>query len=171
MAIDGWTGANGPALVSTGTGSAGALEVLGYTQDGVDIRHVKQWEPIFTDVFGPRVEHDRQDFGEVAIITCPFVAIDRTVWEKVISRGDRGALGQFNTPGRLASNDAFRLVVAAPQDAFFVRSYTKAHIDPDARWRNATKANPLTITFYAGVFASYTVTAGLNTVLYTKTAS
>src|SRR5690348_5025129 len=98
MAVDGYC-VNGPALVYTGTGSAGALELLGYTVDGVDIDIVENTSPIMTDLFGPETPQDFQAMGMVARIVCSLIAIDRTVFNKVTGKGDRTAVGEINTPG------------------------------------------------------------------------
>lgn len=168
MAIDGFT-VNGPALVSTGTGSVGALETLGYTEGGVDVEITEHTDPVMTDIFGTQIPHDFQDMGMSARITVPLIAIDRTVFLKVIGKGDRTTVGLLNTPGLLKGQGghAFRLGIAAPADSPW--SFTKVIVQPGTRLRLATKAYPITMTFFAIPFSAYTVTAGKDTSLWTRT--
>lgn len=169
MAIDNWR-VGGPALISVGTGSGGALEVLGYTDGGVDWGLAKHLEPIISDVFGPRTPHTMQDLGEVGRLTLPLIACDAAVLAKMESRGDRTALGQLNTPGLVLTSYAFRVVVAAPLNADMVRSFNLCLVE-DVKGKNATKANPLVLSLVSGPFAAYTVTSGKDTQIWTKAAT
>jgi len=168
MAIDGYW-VTGPSLVYVGTGSAGALELLGFTENGADIEVTKHYADVLTDIFGPLTPQDIQDFGEVAQVTAPLIAVDRTVLNKAMNRGDRAANGQLNTPGRMvgANAQSMRLGIAAAADTPW--SFSNAIVRPSARFRMATKANPFTITFFAWPYAAYTVTTGKDAVLYTRT--
>ena len=168
MAIDGFT-VNGPALFYTGTGAVGALELLGYTENGVDVRITEHSEPVMTDIFGTQIPHDFQDMGMSAEVRVPLIAMDRTVFLKVIGKGDRTTVGLLNTPGMLKGQGghAFRIGIAAPADSPW--SFTKAILRPDTQLRLATKAHPLVLTFFAIPFSAYTVTAGKDTSLWTRT--
>ena len=169
MAIDGYW-ATGPALVYSGTGSVGALELLGFAQNGCEVEITKNYEQIMTDIFGPMTPQELQDFGEVAIITCPLIAVDRTVLAKVMGRGNRSSVGQMNTPGRLvgASGDAFRVGIAAAADTPY--SFNTCVVRP-ARFPMSVAAKPYTLTFFAWPYAAFTVTTGLNAPLYTRSLS
>lgn len=169
MAIDGYW-ATGPALVYSGTGSANALELLGFAESGVEVEITKNYEQIMTDIFGPMTPQELQDFGEVATITCPLIGLDRTVLAKVMGRGNRSAVGQINTPGRLvgANGDSFRVGIAAAADTPF--SFNNCVVRP-ARFPMSVKAKPYTLTFFAWPYAAYTVTSGYNATLYTRSLS
>lgn len=169
MAIDGFR-ISGPCLVSVGTGANAALETLGYSDGGVDFEHVKHLEPVITDIFGPRTFHTMQDMGEIGRITIPLIAVDSAVIAKIESKGDRTTLGQLNTPGSLLTAHAFRVVLAAPQNADMVRSFTLALVE-HVRGKNATKAHPTVLTLIAGPFQTYTVTSGKDVPIWTKSAS
>jgi hypothetical protein len=54
---------------------------------------------VFADVFGDKVAQDVQDMGMSAKITIPLIAYDSSILQSIMNRGDRGAFGQFNTPG------------------------------------------------------------------------
>jgi len=170
MAIDGYT-INGPALVYTGTGNAGALELLGYTTDGVDVRITENVEPIMTDLLGTQTPQDFQDMGMVAEITAPLIAIDRAVLAKVMGRGNRAAAGLLSTPGNVkgAGGWAFRLGISSSADSPW--SFAAAILRPTAQFRLSTKAQPLTLQFFAWPYVSYTATTALNAVLWTRSLS
>lgn len=170
MAIDGWT-INGPAVVSVGTGSLGALETLGYTDGGVDVSVDELTADIISDVFGPLLAHDVQQFGMTAQITVPLVAMDRTVLGKVIGRGDRTTVGLLSTPGLTMgqSGYAFRVGIASTVDSPW--SFSKCILKPGSRFKLATKVQPFTLTFFAGPFATYTVVSGKDTPIFTRSLS
>lgn len=167
MAVDGYW-APGAALIYTGTGGGGALELLGFTENGADVEITKHYADILTDIFGPLTPQEIQDFGEVAQVTVPLIAVDRTVLNKAMNRGDRTLNGMLNTPGRLigAQGQSMRLGIAAPVDVPY--SFNNAIVRPSARFRMATRANPFTISFFCWPYAAYTVTTGKDAVLYTR---
>jgi hypothetical protein len=158
---------NGPALVYTGTGSAGALELLGYTVDGVDISISKNVAEIITDLFGPMTPQDFQDMGEVASITCPLIVSYREVLSRVANRGDRGAVGQMNTPGLVLGQTgaAFSVGITSTDSPWL---FAKAVVRPDMRAKLATKAHPFVLQLFAWPYAAYTALTGQNVPLYTR---
>lgn len=89
---------DGPALVRVDTGDLNALEDLGYTRDGAEIR----FEAYFLDVAGdenggesgPPI--DVQYMGERAVIRLELTKFDGTVADKVTPRLYGGTAG---TPG------------------------------------------------------------------------
>lgn len=168
MAVDGYS-ITGVALCYTGTGGAGALELLGYTEDGVDIDVTENVSPIMTDLFGPETPQDFQSMGMVARITMPLIAFDRTVLNKVTGKGDRTTVGLTNTPGLVmgVAGHAFRLGIACPADTPW--SFTKAIVRPGFRTRLGTKARPFVMEFFAWPFVTYTATTGKDQSLWTRT--
>jgi len=170
VAIDSFT-VNGSALVYVGTGSAGALELLGYTQDGVDTDIQEKKGEIFTDIFGPMVPHDFQDFGMDANIRAPMIAMDSAIFAKVINRGDRTTLGGINTPGLVFGNGGYliRVAIAAPLNTPW--SFSKCLLRPGHGTKLATKANPYMLSWYAFPWAAVSTTSGKDTPLFTRTLS
>jgi hypothetical protein len=166
MAIDGFC-VNGTALVSVGTGSAGALETLGYTDQGVDIEIEELTNDIITDVMG-MAPQEVQSMGMIARITVPLIAVDRTVLAKITGRGDRTTVGLVNTPGLLLGTNShlFRVGIAAPLDTPW--SFSKCFMRPGFGAKLATKANPFRVQFTAIPYAAYTVTSGKDTPLWTR---
>jgi hypothetical protein len=168
VAIQGYC-VNGPAIVSVKISSA--YVTLGYTQDGVDLRLMQHLEEIITDVFGPRVPQDLQDMMMDAHIGIPFIAIDRTDLITVLNVGDKTTNidGTSNSPGLVLGAGGYGQVlgIASQFDSpwFFYQTFVR-----DDKWRTklATKANPVNINFYAMPKASYTVTAGMGTQLYSR---
>ena len=166
MAVDGYW-CTGPALVYTYTGVAAAQELLGYTERGADVDITKHYGEIMTDILGPMTPQELQDFGEVATITAPLIAVDHAVLTRVLGRGDRATQGQLNTPGRLVGSqgDSFRVGIAASLDLPW--SFANCVVRP-ARFPMSVQAKPFTITFYAFPYIPYTATSGLNAPLYTR---
>lgn len=169
MAVDGYM-VNGTAFVYTGTGGAGALELLGYTEQGVDKDINENKGEIITDLFGPMTPQDFQDFGMVARIVCPFIALDRSVLGRVMNRGDRTTLGTLNTPGLVlgVAGYAFRVAIASTFDSPW--SFYKCILRTEST-RLATKANPLRLEFFAWPWVSYTATTGKDTPLWSRSLS
>lgn len=164
--IDGYL-VNGTSFVYVGTGGAGALELLGYTENGVDQDITENKSEIITDLFGPMTPQDFQDMGMIARIICPFIAIDRSVLAKVMNRGDRTTLGSLNTPGLVlgVAGYGFRVAIASTFDSPW--SFTKC-ILRNTGVRLATKANPMRLEFLAWPYASYLATTGKDTPLWTR---
>ena len=167
MAIDGYT-INGAALVYTGTGASNALELLGFTEDGVDIEIIENVTPIMTDLFGPETPQDFQKMGMVARITAPLIAVDRTVLSKIEGKGDRTAVGEISTPGIVAGvgSYAFKVGIAAPADTPW--TFASCIVRPGFRTKLGTRARPFVAEFFAWPFATYTVTTGKDAVLWTR---
>lgn len=166
MAIDGYS-LNGTALVYVGTGSAGALELLGYTEQGVDMDITENKAEIMTDLYGNMTPQDFQDMGMMARVVCPLIAYDRTIMAKVINKGDRTTYGSLNTPGIpvAQSGYAFSVGIAAPLDVpwYFFTCTTRAD-----GMRLATKANPFRMEFVAWPWVSYVSTSAKNAPLFRR---
>lgn len=166
MAVDGYM-VNGAALVYTGTGSSSALELLGYTEAGVDQDIFENKSEIMTDLFGPMTPQDFQDMGMMARIVVPLIACDRTVLAKIMGKSDRTAIGQIGTPGLVlgVGGYAFRVAIAAPADSPW--SFSKCIVRAEGT-RLATKANVFRVEFLAWPYASYTATTGKDAPLWTR---
>lgn len=180
MALDGYT-VNGSALVYVGTGSLFALELLGYTDNGVDIQVNYNRSEIFTDIYGPMTPHDLQDMGMTARIVAPFIVIDRTIMSKLLTLGDNGgsggaAQGQLNTAGLPlgagfpngvgGSGYLVPVVIASPADVNWKFWYCA--VRPTLGTRLATKANPLRVEFLALPWQSFTSTTAKNAKLWSR---
>lgn len=167
MAVDGYM-VNGTSFIYVGTGTAGALELLGYTDAGTDMTVNENKGEIFTDLFGPMTPQDFQDFGMTARIIAPLIACDRTVLAKITGKGDRTTVGQINTPGLVLgiAGYAFRVAIASPADSPW--SFSKCVLRPTFGSKLATKANPFRVEFFAWPYASYTATTGKDTPLWTR---
>ena len=167
MAVDGYA-VNGAALVYVGTGTLGALQLLGFTDQGVDVEIMENKAEIFTDIFGPMTPHDFQDMGMVARIVCPLIAMDRTVMNTVLGRSNQTTKGQVGTPGLVlgVNGYAFRVGISSLFDVPWSFSYAVTR--PRHGTRLATKANPYRIEFFAWPYASYTVVTGKDAPLWTR---
>ena len=166
MAIDGFA-VNGPSLIYVGTGGGGALQLLGYTDQGTDVEVMENKAEIYSDIFGPMTPHDFQDMGMMARIVAPLIAMDRTVLATVTGRGDRSAVGQVSTPGLVIGTDwAFRVGIASTFDSPW--SFSRCLMRPRFGTRLATKANPFRVEFFAWPWAPVTTVSGVNTTLWTR---
>lgn len=58
----------GPARISVGTGTAGALEYLGFSVDGVHISVQPRWDEVFSDLAGPAIGEDNQFLGADGVV-------------------------------------------------------------------------------------------------------
>jgi len=165
--VDGYA-VNGAALVYVGTGGGGALQLLGYTDQGVDMEIMENKMEIFTDIFGPMTPQDFQEMGLMARVAVPLIAMDRTVLNTVIGRSDQTTKGQVGTPGLVlgVNGYSFRLGIASLFDSPW--NFPAAITRPRFGTRLATKANPFRIEFLAWPYAPYTVTTGRNTTLWTR---
>lgn len=170
MPVDGYF-VNGTAFVYVGTGSAGALELLGYTDAGTDMNVSENKGEIFTDLFGPMTPQDFQDFGMTARIVAPLIAADRTVLAKILDKGDRTTLGLLNTPGLVLGVNGYRFRVAIASTFDSPWSFTSCILRPGFGTTLATKANPFRVEFMAWPYASYTATTGKDVPLWTRSLS
>jgi hypothetical protein len=158
---------NGAAVVSVGP-NGGALQRLGYTDQGVDISVNENKAPIFTDIFGPMTPQDFQDMGMTATIRVPLIAIDDDVFALIQNAGDINIPGLVNTPGLVLGLEgfAFSIGIASPfSDPWF---FDAAVISPRYGTKLATKANPLVLEFLAWPFLGVTATTGSATELFAR---
>lgn len=118
---------SGALLVKTGTGSASALEDLGYSINGVEIQ-----EDVFTgDVPGDQNGGDQgppidiQYFGEVHRISIDLSKYDPAVAAKIQSKYKGGTAGAIGTPGSLfiGATTYYRLLLTGTN---FTRNYLGA---------------------------------------------
>lgn len=125
---------DGAAVIKVGTGEEEALETLGYTRNGADVRE----EAFFLDVPGDENggEHgppiDVQIFGEIARIRLEMTKWDTTVAGEVRSRVKDGTAGVPQTAGTLmfGDNKAIRLLIHStnrPQN--FPRAFPRGAIE------------------------------------------
>lgn len=106
---------DGPALVKTGTGSAFALEELGYSINGIMILE----EAFMGDVpgdqnggdLGPPI--DVQYFGQIDRVRCEFSKWDVDVMDKISPRINGANPGEITTPGSLyaANSYGYRVLI------------------------------------------------------------
>jgi hypothetical protein len=98
----------GPAEVKVGTGSAGALESLGYTRQGADVRN----QGFFIDVPGDQNGGDQgppievQYLGEIARIRLEMTKWDEAIAAKIRTRLLAGTEGTPGAAGTLMFGDS-----------------------------------------------------------------
>jgi hypothetical protein len=123
---------NGVAEVKVGTGTAGALELLGHTVDGVTRDPQILEEPIFTDATGGPggIPAAHQRIGEIHVVSADLIVYDKAVMAKVRKGGVAlvGGLteGVMSKAGVVLDNTAvggsgkggyYRLLILSPDDS------------------------------------------------------
>jgi hypothetical protein len=112
----------GAAPIRVGTGAADALELLGYTKRGADLR----FESMSVDVpgdqnggeQGPPI--DIEYLGDIAHVRLELSKVDKAVRDKLMNRLKGGTAGTPGAAGTLVFQDskAFRLVIDSPGDPY-----------------------------------------------------
>jgi hypothetical protein len=105
---------DGPCKISVGTGDQGALEVLGYTVDGVSIRETSRTADVPGDqnggTEGPPI--DVQFFGQIHEVSIDMSKFDLAILNKLRPIVKGGTAGSISQPGTLLSGNSFRLLLA-----------------------------------------------------------
>lgn len=124
---------HGLATILVNTGSAGALETLGFTRNGADVSEEGFWIDVPGDENGGDSGDpiDIQYIGEMARVRLEFTKFDQAVLTKVMKRrlSATKTAGTVDTPGRFVflNSEAFRLVVNTPTDPKnFLRALPRA---------------------------------------------
>ncbi len=176
---------NGAAFVYVGTGTALALELLGYTEAGVNMDIKENKREIMTDLMGDMTPQDFQDMGMIANLEAPLIAMDSAVLYKVMGRGDHtastsptlgGGTGLTNTPGTVLGINgyAFPVVIASPYTPPTANIFTgnawrfETCLCMNSDWRLATKANPFRLQLMAWPYKSFTATTGKDARLWSR---
>ena len=124
---------HGLALIQVGTGSAGALETLGYTRNGADVSEEGFWIDVPGDENGGDSGDpiDIQYIGEMARVRLELTKFDQVILAKVMKRlnEDAKTAGTVGTVGHFVFLNAseFRLVINTPTDPKnFLRAVPRA---------------------------------------------
>lgn len=163
----------GAALIQTGTGSAGALEDLGFTESGGDIEITYHEENIMTDVAGPATPAEIQNMGNDAVIRVRMPIVDQTILDKVLSKNDATtpAPGTEGTAGTLLGTGsyAFRLAIIPENTPTSENPWNFKTVKLRSQRRTeGTKATYAELVFYAWPFLAATATSRKDVVLYTR---
>lgn len=116
----------GPVNIKTGTGSAAALEELGYTINGARITENAYFSDVNGDENGgnegPPI--DIQYFGQIDIIRLELSKYDPSVWAKIVPLLRGGTAGSVGTVGTLAfaGTKDFRVLLLGTN---FTRNYVR----------------------------------------------
>lgn len=102
----------GPVELYTGTGSASALEFLGYSENGMQIEIRETFEDVHSDLLGPRIPTDVQHFQADALITGDLVRWNESVLEKCEDRSLNGAGGTGASFGIVSKLEVGALMLA-----------------------------------------------------------
>jgi hypothetical protein len=124
---------HGLASIKVGTGSAGALEALGFTRNGADVSEEGFWIDVPGDQLagdsGPPI--DIQYVGEMARVRLELTKFDTAILAKVMKRLNEVAkvTGAHGTIGRFLFLNAltYRLVIDTPTEPKnFLRAVPRA---------------------------------------------
>ncbi len=152
----------GPVLIKVGTGSASALETLGYTANGVEITEEPFFDNIPTDLNGGDMgpPGDVQYFGQIDRIRLELTKYDVAIWAKIAPKLKGGTAGTIGTAGSLVfqqslyfrvlltgSNFTRNYLACIPRNAFGFNSgtrYTRATMEWECHGLNGTMWNSTT---------------------------
>jgi hypothetical protein len=129
---------NGVAELSTGTGSAGALELLGHTVNGVEIEPQILKRPIYTDAGGgdDGVPVTHRKVGEIHVVSADVIVYDEAVMAKVRRGTENTTEGVMVGAGTILDNVVvggtgahgyYRLLISSPDDGV-PWNYLTAHL-------------------------------------------
>lgn len=173
---------NGVAELKVNTGSAGALETLGHSVDGVDVEPRVMHRPIHDDAGGGSdgVPATYQNIGEMHIITADVVVYDEAVLLKIrrqsmllATEGTMIGAGKIMDPMVQGGSGGtvgglFRLLVLSPDEAL-------PHNWPTVRLLGKGKRLSTKTLIYRLAFEAIPYKGAANTlagtILYNRTAS
>jgi hypothetical protein len=107
----------GEAAIEVGLGSASALQVLGFSVDGVDIEIHRPVVPIYDDRAGPQTPTDEQQFPAYAYVAAQLIWWDDTIRANVFTRADNGTTEGVNAGAGVlfgAGSKYYRLLINVP---------------------------------------------------------
>lgn len=108
----------GPTSISVGTGAAGALAFLGFSEGGVTIEFNAEFEDVLCDIGGSKLPTDVQYQGMDAVIRAEVSNYDETVMTSLLARVFDGSSGGVPSGmiGALMNtqNEAQRLLLQCP---------------------------------------------------------
>lgn len=124
----------GPCQIKLNTGTAGALESLGWTINQVDIEEQVKFEEVFGDQNGGEQGNpiEFQHLGLMDVISMELSKFDWAVAQKVAQRingttssySGTKAAGTSPTPGTLLfSTTSYYRLLLVPTDATYIRNY------------------------------------------------
>ena len=159
---------NGPAVVKIGVG-AGALQVLGIAEDGVDIQFRRLIGEVKSDVAGPMAPAEIQDFGGDATITARVSVYDEDVLKSARKMSDATDDGQLPTIGGFigGGSKSLKLVIASSLDSPFRFPTTVLRDAQDCKL--GTKYTVWAMRFYAWAYIGPTLTTAKDVKLFDRT--
>ena len=159
---------NGPALVYIGDAGAENLQLLGYTDSGVDLNVLCNKEPQFTDLYGPNTPQEIRDMGMAAQLIIPLIAYDYTLLQSILDFGDRLDDGGISTPGLPLGQlgYAYSVAIAADPANALPWVFPYCATAPKFDVRLAVKLNPFRLNVIAWPWAAHTVQTAVNNVLW-----
>lgn len=105
----------GACAIKLDTGASNALEILGYSDDGVHIEEHGMFHDIEGDQNGGQggVPIEKQFLGEQHFVRATLTKYDPAVVAKITARVKGGTAGTMSTPGTMMSSNSYRLLLAA----------------------------------------------------------
>ncbi len=161
----------GPCIPQVNTGTNGAYEVLGVSEDGGTVEIEHKTRPIHSDLSGPEEPAEKQAMGQSAVIRMKIVAPDEAVMTKLRNyssgAGSGGTEGTPGTPGTLlgTTNSVFKLYL--PSSAQSPWRFTSCHLEKDSI-KEGTEADSYDLTIRAWRFIAGSVNTVANTTLYAR---
>jgi hypothetical protein len=108
----------GPALIYVGTGTSGAYNFLGFSEQEFPIVLSGEWDEVMADLSGPRLPLDIQFMGEQAYMSFTLTKYSQAVLNGIRTRIPNGTIGQIatNQLGSLMISEglAFKTCIVQP---------------------------------------------------------
>jgi len=97
---------HGPVVLSVGTGANNALQDIGVSESGAQLRVTYHTRPVYSDVGGPETPVELQDMGQSAKISMDLCSWNETYLQQLYIRAG-GANGQAATYGDVTPRGRF----------------------------------------------------------------
>lgn len=153
----------GPVAIKVDTGSSNALELLGYSEDGIRIDDQVFRDDMKCDLRGGQQGplDEAQYFGAIHIVQFTLVKFDQAVLAKVLAHIYAQTAGTVAAPGTFMSANAFRLLLHSTANS---RNYLRAIPWRGINWQAGTRATRVPMTWechakdVSGVWTLYNTT-------------
>lgn len=160
----------GKCQILVNTGTSNALEVLGYSEDQVQIEERVFRHDVHSDELGgpegPPI--NVQKLGEIHSVSFSLINFDLAVYKKVAAKVHGGTYGEEVQSGTLMAANAFRLllkpliIVGGAPTENEPRNYLAAFPFTGVQWRMGTKATAAPMVWechqVSGVYFNDTIT-------------
>lgn len=163
----------GPVLIQTGTGGAGALETLGISEDGVEPDVRRYLADVKADTGGPNIPVEMQDMGSDAVIRMTLPIFDAAVLTKIQKHAGQATPGLQPAMGTLVQTGGFSfrlLLKPTATNACDPLNFLNAWLRNSQKVKLGTRRTVWNLEFYAWAAIGVGTTSS-SVVLYNTTTT